>query len=1110
MNATHIMRSLALRKFMMFLLTSGMMLLSIISRGSDQGDIKITLAVKNVPLSKVLKSIEKQTGLTFIYNTTLVHDESVSLNVKSVLLNAVLKTLLQPKGLIWEYRAKTIVLKYGVDSYKASLIKEDSISEKSIRGQVTDVTGTPLPGASIIVNGTQKGTVSNERGEFSLKHIPSNAILSVSFTGYSSEKINLKGRSEVNVQLALSDNKLDETVIMAYGTTTRRFNTGSISSIKGEEIRQQPVTDPLMALEGRIPGLYISQSSGIPGSALTVRLRGQNSIANGNNPLYIIDGVPYTSESLTNSFIGGGAVGSPSNNALLGVNQGLSPFNNLNPNDIESIEVLKDADATAIYGSRGANGVILITTRKGKAGKTNFDLNVSTGAGGISNKLNLLNTSQYLGMRKEAFLNDNLLPIPRDNDVNGNWDTTRYTDWQKVLIGGTAKLTNAHASISGGNTNTQFLIGGGYTKQTTVFPGNYADQKASMNFNLSHLSTDQKFRANISANYLNDNSNLPLVDFTSKILLAPDAPSLYDSVGNLNWQNNTFSNPLGSVKQHANAVTNNLISNLILSYELAPGLIIKSNLGYTHVQMNQSILIPLSSYPPAYSAISRLRRNSFATNDIKTLIVEPQINYTRNIGIGKLELLVGSTFQKNTQSSIAQDATDFTSDELIKNITAATTIRVAGNTYSQYNYNGIFSRINYNLANKYIFNVTARRDGSSRFGPGKQFGNFGAIGAAWIFSQEGFIKNSLPFLSFGKLRASFGTTGNDQIPDYQYLSTYSSYYYPYLGVTGLYPTKIANPYFGWEVVKKAEIGLETSFFKDIITFNANFYRNKTGNQLVGYPLPSYAGFTTIQYNLPAVVQNTGFEFELGSVNVKRKYFTWSSSINISIPRNKLISYPNLEGSAYKNTYVIGRSIFTKKYLHYTGIDTKTGYYTVEDVNKDNQITDPDDYQTTKQICQNYYGGIQNSISYKGIQFDCYIQFVNQTGNNFLNLFGMPGTYNQNQPITVLNQWSQYNNHPTPVVQRYSTGGGNSNIYRGYYSQSDQSVVNASFIRLKNISVSYSLPEQIVKKISLKSARIYVQAQNLLTITEYKGLDPETQSLNLPSLRMINAGISLSL
>ncbi|HMH21379.1 MAG TPA: SusC/RagA family TonB-linked outer membrane protein [Puia sp.] len=1091
---------------------------------------KVTLSVKDMPLQKVFSLIEKQTGYAFFYDLNLLNGRSATFDVKDADLDVVLKECLRDQPLDFKIVNTTIaIIKRQAPKIVAQLAPVMRESTE-VKGQVKTEAGLPMSGATVtLISGkTRRSIATGADGGFVVPDLPKGKYtMEISFIGYETfrREVTISDQPlEINAILKAAISGLDETVVKGYYNTTKRLNTGNVTTVKGEDIQKQPVTDPIMALEGRVPGLYISQASGIPGASFIVRLRGQNSIAQGNNPLYIVDGVPFATNNVVNTFLGGGASNSLTSNGIgggalgspgAGAEKGMSPFNSLNPSDIESIDVLKDADATAIYGSRGANGVILITTKKGKAGKTKFDVNVYTGTGVVTHMLDMLNTQQYLAMRSEAFKNDGNTPGPNDYDVNGAWDTSRYTNWQKVFFGGTAQFTNAQGSLSGGNSNTQFVIGGGYSKQTTVFPGNSADQKSSVHFNLNHTSFSQKFHANFSANYLNDNSNLPSIDLTSNITLPPDAPALYDANKNLNWANNSWpnGNPFLFVLRTAKAVTENLLSNLNLSYELLPGLHLKSNFGYNHIQMNQFNEIPGTSFAPPNNNNPSYRENDFATTNVKSSIIEPQIDFEPRLGQGKLDILLGTTFQQNSQTSVAQYAYGFSSDALIPNIAAASSVGIAGSNYTQYSYNAVFSRINYNLKEKYLINLTARRDGSSRFGSGNQFGDFGAIGASWVFSKEHFIQSNLSFLSFGKLRASYGSTGNDQITDYQYLSTYSASSIAYQGLTSLSPTRIANPYFGWELVKKMESALELGFFKDRILLNVSYYRNRTSNQLVRYAIPSITGYTSVQANLPAIIQNTGIEVEFNSTNIKTKNFTWTSSLNLTIPRNKLIAYPSLVNSSYANAYVIGQSLFIQKVLHYTGVDPQTGVYTFEDVNHDGKFTSLD-YLSTKPITQKYFGGIQNSFSFKGIQLDIFFQFVKQMGHNYQSNFLIPGTsVLQNEPTYVLGRWQKIGDISN--VEQFSTGGGSLantayNNYNGNNYSSDGIICNASFIRLKNLAISYNLPERWRQRAHFQNVRIYVQGQNLFTITQYLGLDPETQGLSLPPLRMITAGIQIVL
>lgn len=1060
---------------------------------------QVSLNFKKASLQEVLISIRKQSGYTFVANAAdLEKSRPVTLTLKSSNIDEILQALFTDQPFIYQLQNKMIMIELKVPE-KKNQNQSSADQQKTISGIVEDEKGNPLPGATVVLKEqNNRITVTDNNGRFSFANAPDQGTILVRMIGR--KTIEQKYTSGNNLVFVLREMKtdLEVTIIKGYYNTTKVLNTGSIGTLNAEDIAKQPVSDPLTALEGRIPGLYVSQTSGVPGGAINVNIRGLNSISNGTAPLYVIDGIPFNSSSLSQTTNAAGYTA-------------LSPFTSIRPGDIESIDVLKDADATAIYGSRGANGVILITTKKGKAGKTRIDANVYTGVGKVTRKLDLMNTQQYVEMRKEGYKNDNATIPAFAYDVNGVWDQNRYTDWQKELIGGSAKTTDAKMSLSGGNSLTQFLLGLGYRKETTVFPGDFSNQIASINLNINHESENKKMHVNFASNYSNNSNKLPTTDFTGYIFTAPDAPAIYDAKGQLNWENNTFNNPFAYLLQKSNSITESLIENLNLSYNLLDGLQAKVNLGYNSIKMNETSIFPYSSINPANTPADIIRTSVVGYNAVKTWIIEPQLNYTKTFGNHHLDALVATTMQETVQQALSTRAFGFSSDALLENVGAATQISTATG-YTQYKYSAVFARLGYNYKEKYVINLTGRRDGSSRFGPGKQFGNFGAIGAAWVFSKENWVADKLPVLSLGKLRGSIGKTGNDQISDYRYLSTYQPTT-GYFGSSGLFPDKIANPYYGWETINKIEAALELGFYNNRVLFNTAIYRNRTSNQLVGYALPGITGYSNITANLPAVIQNTGLEFDLTTINIQKKFFTWKSSANISVPRNKLVSYPNIEGSSYATQLAVGEPL-TMKYLYkYTGIDQTTGLYTVADIDKDGAINSVKDKYAVS-FGQKFYGGLSNSFSYKGISLDIFMQFVKQKGYNFAGV-ATPGRIlnsGTNMPVAFLDRWQKTGDQA--VYQRFSATSGAANTAFNRFKSSDALITDASFIRMKNISLSWDLPKKWTNGITLQNARVYLQAQNLFTITKFGGIDPESQSYGsfpgLPPLKMIIAGLQISL
>ncbi|TRX30439.1 SusC/RagA family TonB-linked outer membrane protein [Flavobacterium sp. ZT3R18] len=964
-----------------------------------------------------------------------------------------------------------------------------SQQQSQVNGTVSDGT-SPLSGVSISVKGQQKMVVSDFDGKYVITASPDD-ILIFTYVGFKTATIPVAGRSVINIKMQEDATALQEVKINAgYYSVKQSERTGSIARITAKDIETQPVTNVLATMQGRMAGVNIIQTTGVPGGGFDIKIRGQNSIrSDGNSPLYIIDGVPYASDPI-------------------GYNQTsstfptvTSPLNSINPDTIESIEILKDADATAIYGSRGANGVVLITTKKGKAGKTTFNITASSGVGTVTKFIKLMNTQQYLAMRKQAFINDGITEYnPWDYDINGTWDQNRYTDWQKELLGGTSQINDLQGTVSGGSENTQFLVSGNYHTESTVFAGDFLYKKGGSQINLNHRSEDNKFRLTFSGGYNAQNNDQPAFDFTYDARsLPPNAPALYDADGNLNWENGTWDNPLRNLNAKFESKTNDLIANTVLSYELLPGLVLKSSFGYTDLSTAETRTAPSSVYNPAYNITSATSAIYLNNTDRSSWIVEPQINWEKDLGSGKLGVLLGATFQSQTTTRLFQSGNGFSSNSLIYNLASANNVNVLLSDETHYKYQAFFGRINYNWQQRYILNLTARRDGSSRFGPGNQFANFGAIGAAWLFSNESFLKDNSWF-SFGKIRSSYGTTGNDQIGDYQFLNTYTTSAVAYNGNIGLQPTRLYNSNFGWETNKKLEMALELGFLHDRIFATVAWYQNRSSNQLVGVPLPGTTGFTVLQSNLDATVENTGLELTLRTSNFTAGNFNWTTNFNLTFARNKLLRFPGLESSSYNQQYRIGQPLNIELLYKYKGINPQTGVYEFEDTNSDGRISFPEDQKTVVDLNPKYYGGIQNGLSFKQWKLDFLFQFVKQKNRSYP--MGFAGQMS-NQPDRMVNSWQEPGNNAP--YQIYTTGYNNDAVTADYlYTQSDASITDASFIRLKNISLSYDLP------LKNTQCKIMLQSQNLLTFTSYKDGDPEFTSYGfLPPLKVITAGVQLT-
>lgn len=970
-----------------------------------------------------------------------------------------------------------------------------SAQNAPITGTVSDALGV-LPGVTIQIKNKSTTTTTDTNGAFQITASPEDTLV-FSYIGYLKWEVVVGTQTNLNILLKEDATALEEVLVNAgYYKVKDKERTGSIAKITAKEIELLPVNNPLAAMQGRMAGVNITQTTGNPGGGFEIQIRGINSLRkDGNTPLYIVNGVPYSGQSLGDTQLSGAILAGAS-----------SPLNNINPADIESIEVLKDADATAIYGSRGANGVVLITTKKGKVGKGQFTVHSATGIAQVSKTMPMMDTPTYLSMREEAFANDGITDLPAEAyDVNGTWDRNRYTDWRKTLIGGTAHYNSLQAALSGGSEGTQYRLSGTYRKQTNVFPGkdaytNYAFQSA-----MNHTSQDKRFKVDFSVNFSRADNATKANDLSAKAYeLPPNAPALYDQEGNLNWENGTFENPLAQTLSAYKSTTHSWITNTVFTYQIRPELEVIANVGYTEAQLSEHKTLPSTMYNPAYglsSAYSTLLKNEGSR---QSWIVEPQVTYKKEIGNHRINVLVGTTFQSQTSEQASYSGTGFTSNQLINNLGAASAVQVRNSELIEYRYQALFARVNYTFKNRYILNATGRRDGSSRFGPSERYANFGAVGAAWLFSQESFMNKTSHVLSFGKLRGSYGTTGSDQIGDYQYLDTYSLGTLPYDGANGLQPSRLFNPNFGWEVNRKLEVALELGFLKDRLNLTTAYYRNQSSNQLVGIPLPATTGFSSIQANLDATIQNTGVEMELHATPFKTNHFSWNTQLNISVPENRLLRFEGLEGSTYANSYVIGASVNVLKNFNYLGIDPTTGTYLFEDYNGDGQVNAPDDRQFLSDRSQKWLGGFSNQLQYKNWNLDVLVQFVKQQGYNYKYSMGFAGVQS-NLPQYATNHWPT--NGTNAEIQQYGVGYNDAAVDAYYrYTSSNAMISDASFVRLKNVSLTYTLPTSQDKGSSLK---IYLQGQNLWTGTKYKGVDPETQyTAYLPPLRQYTLGVQL--
>jgi len=1109
---------------------------------------KVTLSERNVSLTIVFEQIRIQTGYDFAYTTkTIQAAKSVTIDVKNMELNEVLKLVFNDQPLDYRIDYKSVV----VTKKEPSLL--DNLRDKAaklfalpgnVHGKVVDSLGQPVMGAgvSLTIKGYSYGTVTDSKGEFQFDKLPQGSYtLLVSYIGYKKiEKIVEVNGNDASLNLVLhnSSSALDQIQVIAYGTESKRFSVGSVATVTAEDIEKQPVTNPLLALQGQAAGLVINSTSGIPGSQVTVQVRGQNSLLSNtlNNttnlkpydqPLFIIDGVPFASQNVninqiaslvsTQNFIGGS----------IQPGGGFSPFNNINPADIESISILKDADATSIYGTQGSNGVIIITTKRGNPGATHFDLNVNTSFNSAAAPVQMLNTQQYLQLRKDAFAADGATP---SNDPNNYlayapdltiFDQNRYTNWEKVIFGKTTNNTSVHGSLSGGTENNTFIMSAGYNESTYNYPGDFADQRFTFHSNFRHLSTDKRLTVDMTTDFGYDQNSTAAYGGGQDIILPPNLPALLSPTGDLIWNYKgadlTSDQFYSGLQQPTNLQNYNFNTAFHIAYKIIDGLTIGADVGYNRNTTSEHSINPTSAQNPAgYDVIAT---STFANTIFQTINVEPQIKYNKTFGKGVFSALVGSTYKKNTNTSTQIEGSGYSNDNLLGSINGATTL-AAFDGYNIYRYSAGFARLNYIYDSEFILDLTGRRDGSSNFGPGQQFGNFGAVGAGWIFTEEKIFKNSPSILSYGKLSGSFGTSGSDGIQAYQYNALYKNIGFvpPFQGIIPTSPYNLYNPDYSWALKKSLNIALDLGLFNNRILFNATYYRARESNQLVNYPLPVQSGISSVLGNLGATVQNQGFEFTINSTNIKTKDFSWKTNFNLTFNRNKLISFPDLANSSYSSQYVIDQPTAVVYGYRYKDVNPITGLF--EFYKKDGTVTSTPAYGpasiggdevpiATQEV--RYTGGFGNTFTYKQFSLSIFCQFSSQNAPNYLaGVYTSPLGLENNVPTAVLNN---YWKAPGDVaqLQRLASGYSSPAFNSAYtFAQSSGVYSDDTYLRVKTVSLYYQLPNAFLKKIHIKGGNVFINGQNLLTFTDYKAGDPEQPGsyTSFPIQRILALGLNL--
>ncbi|RFS18782.1 SusC/RagA family TonB-linked outer membrane protein [Chitinophaga silvatica] len=1067
----------------------------------------VNLSVTNQPITKVCKEIEKQTGFYFIYANDL-KDKSypVSVNIKNQPVREALEKIFEGTPYAYEVNDKLVSVNTAKKTRIADPVPADTIS---ITGIIYDGTGKgALENASVMTSITKRGAMTDVHGRFKLKGVKRGELIIVSYLGYEQNKIIIEVKNDYFITLKPSENILDNVVIKAYGTTTKRFSTGSIVSISGKEIAEQPVMNPIMALQGRVPGMVITQTDGNPASPVKIEIRGRNSLNRNmtSEPLYIIDGVPFSvmdagpqTYRTDNTTVSSGL---DQTGITSGYTKGISPLYGMNMDDISSITVLKDADATAIYGSRGANGVILINTKRGQSGRTNINVNLTQGQTYITHYLDMLSTSEYLALRREAFANDGITPSKTFGQKGFApdlmlWDSTRDVNWQKLLWNHPASFTNVSASVSGGSLASTYRISGNYNKANDISGNGSNNQAASVGVSLGTQALNDKLKINFNGTY-----GFTTVDklgsYTPQLIfLPPNAPDFEKADGSLNFDDyHAYGNdlpPFAGLYSGMTSKSYNIRGGLDVNYNITSGLDFSTTFGLTQNLNNSSSFNPIKGINP-YSPGSHTGKTNNGHTNNTNISVEPRLNYNVTIKNSVINAFAGATYQANKTVANSINADGYLSDDLMGSISYAT--KILGHDYStEYKYAGVFAGITYRLKDRYIASLNGRRDGSSRFGPGKEFGNFGSVGLAWIISDEAFAKKILPsFISSLKVQSSYGITGSDGVGEYQYLPSWGNTGTTpqmYNGIPSLYPLLLANNDYHWQQNKKMQFSVDLGLLEDRILLNAQRYIDRCNNQLVSYPVGSYTGFMSYTANSPANVQNSGWDISMSSRIIQSSKVNWTLSGFVSINRNKLLSYPLFEYSPYYTTYKIGYPLSIAYKYKFTGIDPKTGQPTYQDANNDGKIdydlsvpagTGKDDRTEIVNTTPPITGGLTSSLNYK--KFSLTLVFSYKRNNQLNVLTSKLGELRNYSHEQVKGHW-QYEGQIATSPKASTLP-----IDRDLFSDADIRYEMINVIRLSNASFKYTMPAKWAQAVKMANLNLSLNSNNLLLITNYKGLDPD--------------------
>jgi TonB-linked SusC/RagA family outer membrane protein len=967
-----------------------------------------------------------------------------------------------------------------------------------LSGRIVGSDSGALPGVTILEQGTTNGTTTGVDGRFSLGVQPG-ATLVISSIGYTSQTVAVGSQTTLNVTLQATASVLDEAVVVGYGTQSKADLTGAVTQLSGSVVANQPVTSFEQAIQGRTPGVVINQGSGKLGQGINIQVRGTSSVTASNRPLYVIDGVPITFQDQSQAG-----------------DEPLNPLADLNPNDIESISILKDASATAIYGSRASNGVVLITTKKGRQGQTKVSVGYYYGTSAPTRFRQFLNADQYKTLLGESMTNAGIIgPNPNTqyptltNAFAGegglDYNSTDNTAWDRLafrnngkfkLFGSGANVAQYDFSAAGGDAKTRFFLSGTFNDQKGIIIGNRF-RRGSLRLNLDHSIYDNlKVGLNVSlARTVNDRVSGDNA-FSNPLqlnALTPLQPQYDPTTGLLNastiYYNNLLDQELGSNR----AGTYRSFSTAYLNWVIMKGLTLRTEIGGDFLNLNEDLVRGAGTQDggaTGYAFNSQTQTVNYTNNN--TLTYNFSLNEDHHF-----DILLGESYQRADQKVTSAEGRGFPTTQFTRIASAA--VKTGGNSSfgTGYAFLSYFGRVNYNYQGKYLLSGSIRRDGSSRFGANNRYGTFGAGSVGYLLSEESFLKGNT-VINFLKLRASYGVTGNGEIGDFNSRRLVSAL--PYADQSGIAPgyvtggvfvTGLGNPNLTWETTKQVDLGVEFAFLDNRITGEVDLYQKNTTGLLLNRQLQLTSGYTTITENV-GKLRNKGLEIALNG-RILDGDFKWSVGGNMSFNRNLITDLPTPiipTGNTISRVQA-GEPLGVFYAKKYAGVDATNGdalYYQADGSASNNYATAP--IQKVGNPNPKFTGGVNTTASFKGFDLSALGQFT--SGNDIYNAAGTYQSANadffDNQTIDQLNRWQKPGDITSVPQARYGESNGT--------NTSSRWIQSGSFFRLKNVTLGYNIPAELVKRGHIQTLRIYITGQNLATFTKYTGYDPEVNTYGL--------------